>query len=95
MIWLCPESPRWLVSKRHFEETRNILIKYYGNGEENEMDKDEFQEILASVEADNSQLRVNEDGVKTIFGSRGNLYRLWTCFVTVVASQCGGSVLIS
>lgn len=95
MIYLCPESPRWLVTKGRFEDARKILIKYHGDGVETELVKVEIQEIMASVEADATELNLNADGIKSILSSRGNLHRLWISFLTAVGSQCIGSTLIS
>lgn len=94
-IYFCPESPRWLVTKGRVEEARRILIKYHGNGIETDLVKVEMQEILASVEADATELKFNKEGLRTIFATRGNLHRLWISFVTAVGSQCVGSTLIT
>lgn len=94
-IWFCPESPRWLVARDRIEEARAILVKYHGGGHETELVQRELEEIIANVEIDRSQLKLNKAGLRSIFGSKGNLHRLWICFVTAVGSQCAGSGLIS
>jgi len=94
-IWLCPESPRWLLLKDRLGKARSTLIKYHGEGVETELVQFELQEILAGIEADKSRLKFNKDGFHTIIASKGALHRLWICAVVAVASQCAGSTLIS
>ncbi|KAL3455804.1 putative MFS hexose transporter [Aspergillus heterothallicus] len=90
MIWLCPESPRWLVSKGQIDRARDILIKWHGNGVETELVRLELQEIIAGIEADKSVMEVNWKGIKSTWATKGNCLRLWLCIVTAVGSQTIG-----
>ncbi|KAJ4252523.1 hypothetical protein NW757_005965 [Fusarium falciforme] len=93
--WFCSESPRWLVSKGRIEEARQILIKYHGNGVEDDVVKAELQEIIAGLDTNKTTLKPNKEGIKTILGSKRNRHRLWLSFWTAIGSQCLGSNFVS
>ncbi|KAH6995391.1 general substrate transporter [Ilyonectria destructans] len=95
MPWFCPESPRRFLSKGRTEEARGILIKYHGNGVEDEIVLLELQEIIAGVETDKTMLKFNLEGLKSIVGTKGNRGRLWLCMWTAVGSQTIGAGFIA
>ena len=49
-VWLCPESPRWLVSRGKVDAARAVMIKYHSNdGKTNpliELQLREFQDMI-------------------------------------------------
>ncbi|RSM15142.1 hypothetical protein CDV31_005076 [Fusarium ambrosium] len=72
------------------EEARQILIKWHGDGVETELVRLELQEIIAGIEADQTQIKLNWEGLKSVVGTKGNRHRLWICMWTAIGSQSIG-----
>ncbi|OAA65646.1 General substrate transporter [Niveomyces insectorum RCEF 264] len=79
LIFLIPESPRWLVDHDRGEEALDMLAKNHANGDKNdELVKWEYEEICIALEDEklNSQTRY-VDFLKTS-GNRRRLYVILT-----------------
>ncbi len=95
LIYLVPESPRFLVSKGRIEEARAILLKFHAGGDESiggPLVDFEMSEIESAIEQEKI---ADKSSYFDFLKTPGNRKRLFlTCFVAFVM-QLSGNGLVS
>lgn len=91
--WFLPESPRWLVGKERYDEAKEVLIKWHGNGDANsELVMLEYAEIYEIIQL---EMSMGKQSWKQLFNTPGNRYRTFLVLCCAYFPQWSGSGLVS
>ncbi|CAM9016892.1 unnamed protein product [Wickerhamomyces anomalus] len=95
LIYLVPESPRYLISKGQPEKAREIFVKYHAGGNEklcSGLIDFEMSEIQSAIE---QEVIANKSSYMDFFKTPGNRKRLFlACFIGIIM-QLSGNGLVS
>jgi hypothetical protein len=93
-VYMCPESPRWLVENNRVEEATRVLVKYHANGDVNDpLVELELAEIHEAINLDR-QINANTSYL-TLFKTKANRHRTFIIVAIGFFSQWSGNGLIS
>lgn len=92
-VWFLPESPRFLIAKGRHDAAKAMLVKYHGNGVENDaFVKLEFAEMRAVIE---NEVNSTTNGWKSLLATPGNRRRTLLMLLLGLFSQWSGNGLVS
>lgn len=94
-IWLCPESPRYLVAKGQSHEARDIIAKLHANGDSSHplIDLEMHEMHRAFQENETMSWRTYLD-VRDLFKSRSRRYRMMLNMTFAWFGQFSGNKLV-
>jgi sugar porter (SP) family MFS transporter len=93
LIFLCPESPRWLALKGRGEEAKALLARFHANGDlHDELVELEYEEIMATTT--NEQQRKHNSWYALV-SSKPNIHRLLLAIFLGLASQWVGNAVVN
>ena len=89
LVWLLPESPRWLYVNNKQESAKAMLIKYHGEGSESnawvQLQLSEYEQYL---EMDGADKRWWD--YRALFRNRASIYRLaCNCVISIYGQWAG------
>jgi MFS family permease len=93
MIWVVPESPRFLMAKGRREEAHDVLAKYHANGDCNdELVLFQLGEIDAALELDAQN---NKQSYTVLFQGAGNRKRMFLLLCCALFVCFSGQAIIT
>ncbi|KAL1980821.1 hypothetical protein VTN96DRAFT_3516 [Rasamsonia emersonii] len=93
LIWLLPESPRFLIANDRHEEALSILKKYHGNGEMTDYVQASFVEIKETLALEKEF--ASRISWMDLISTPGNRKRTLICYLQGFFSQWCGNGLVS
>ena len=94
LIWFCPESPRWLVSKGRDADALRVLAYYHADSNEQDpLVQYEYEEIKAAIDLDRTVAA--SVGWTSLIKTPGNRKRLMIIVALGWFSQWSGNGLVS
>lgn len=93
-IYWVPESPRWLISKEHYDKALNTLAHFHANGDTSDFTVQfEFNEIRETIRLELEHKK--RTSYLDFFRTKGNRYRLMLILAVSAIVQYSGSGLFS
>ncbi|KAI7592800.1 general substrate transporter [Hortaea werneckii] len=95
-IWLCPESPRYLMAKGQSSEARNILAKLHANGDASHPLIDlEMREMHRALEENEAMSWRTYLDFRDLFKTRSRRYRMMLNMTFAWFGQFSGNNVVS